>query len=247
MEDESSSSLQLIEENVVTEMMNVIDVDESKVGMMFESYKQLLEYYTGYSKSKSTSKNPLKLHPSKKVGCKAKDCRPSESDAIGLVDGQPTSEAIDVLGTQENIGMTLYECYWLYEANVIIDFLASLAVHNGISTDFLVVVFAGIVVEQRFSEAELAVDMVLDNGLVDCLWLVGLLDNGLVYEEEEHRSVQEEENSVGLLLVARRLGGFFGEEARRSCGWCRLNDSGSENVRRRLWGRNFRAGWGERM
>ncbi|CAK9159267.1 unnamed protein product [Ilex paraguariensis] len=40
---------------------------------------------------------------------------------------------------------------------------------------------------------------------------------------------------------------FFDEEARRSCGWCRLNGSGRENVRRRLWGRNFRAGWGERM
>ncbi|CAK9159268.1 unnamed protein product [Ilex paraguariensis] len=113
-------------------MMNVIDVDEPKVGMMFESYKQLLEYYTGYGKrlgfpvkirsstkrddgelkyvtivcsrsgkSKSTSKNPLKPHPSIKVGCKAKDCRPSESDVIGLVDGQPMSEAIDILGTQE--------------------------------------------------------------------------------------------------------------------------------------------------
>ncbi|CAK9160090.1 unnamed protein product, partial [Ilex paraguariensis] len=105
MEGESSSSLQLIEENVVIEMMNVVDVDKPKVGMMFESYKQLLEYYTGYGKSKSTSKNPLKPHPSIKVGCKAKDCQPSESDAIGLVDGQPTSEAIDVRGTQEIIGM----------------------------------------------------------------------------------------------------------------------------------------------
>ncbi|CAK9140216.1 unnamed protein product [Ilex paraguariensis] len=126
MECESSSSLQLIEDNVVTEMANVVGVDEPKVGMMFESYKQLLEYYTDYDKqlrfpvkirsstkgddgelkyvtivcsrsgkSKSTSKNPLKPHPSIKVGCKAKDCRPSESDAIGLVGGQPTSEAID--------------------------------------------------------------------------------------------------------------------------------------------------------
>ncbi|CAK9147761.1 unnamed protein product [Ilex paraguariensis] len=112
-------------------MTNVIDVNEPKVGMMFESYKQLLEYYTGYGKrlgfpvkirlstkgddgelkyvtiaysrsgkSKSTSKNPLKPHP------KHKNCRRSESDAIGLVDGQPMSEAIDVLGTQENIGIT---------------------------------------------------------------------------------------------------------------------------------------------
>ncbi|CAK9174099.1 unnamed protein product [Ilex paraguariensis] len=59
------------------------------------------------SKSKSTSKFPLKPHPSIKVGYKAKDCRPSESDVIGLVNGQPMSEAIDVLGTQESIGMTV--------------------------------------------------------------------------------------------------------------------------------------------
>ncbi|CAK9163665.1 unnamed protein product [Ilex paraguariensis] len=101
-------------------MTNVVDVDEPKVGMIFESYKRLLEYYTGYGKwlgfpvkirssikgeddelkyvtivcsrsgkSKSTSKYPLKSYPNIKA------CRSSESDVIGLVDGQSTSEAID--------------------------------------------------------------------------------------------------------------------------------------------------------
>ncbi|CAK9177868.1 unnamed protein product [Ilex paraguariensis] len=105
MEGESSSSLQLIEENVVIEMTNIIEVDEPRVGMMVENYKQLLEYYTGYGKRLGFQ---VKIRSSTKVddGELKYDCRPSESDAIGFVDGQPTSEAIDVLGTQESIGMT---------------------------------------------------------------------------------------------------------------------------------------------
>ncbi|CAK9183608.1 unnamed protein product [Ilex paraguariensis] len=125
-------------------MTNVVDVDEPKVGMIFESYKRLLEYYTGYGKrlgfpvkirssikgeddelkyvtivcsrsgkSKSTSKYPLKSYPNIKA------CRSSESDVIGLVDGQSTSEAIDdsQITQMVNVGISDGQCSSLQFCN----------------------------------------------------------------------------------------------------------------------------------
>ena len=54
MERESSSTIQANEENVGIEIDNVVNMDdeveEPKVGMMFDSYEDLFDYYTTYGK-----------------------------------------------------------------------------------------------------------------------------------------------------------------------------------------------------
>ncbi|CAK9167967.1 unnamed protein product [Ilex paraguariensis] len=90
MEGECSSSLQMIDKNVETKIQNVANVNESKVGMMFESEKELFDYYTNYSKQlgfpvkirslakrddgtfECNSKNPFKPRPSIRTSYKAK-------------------------------------------------------------------------------------------------------------------------------------------------------------------------------
>ncbi|CAK9174889.1 unnamed protein product [Ilex paraguariensis] len=66
------------------------EVESSKVGMMFDSYEDLFDYYTTYGKRLAFPDSPV-------VG----------SDVVSSVDGPPNREVVDTSGTQESVIITV--------------------------------------------------------------------------------------------------------------------------------------------